>query len=93
LTLMTTTLYRCPVPTDVLCACGKVARQLRKDGIEFETVRVPLRKGARHDVLQLTGQTSVPVLDVDGRAVCDSKRIIEWLGQMQAEASGQAPEA
>ena len=90
---MSTTLYRCPVPTDVLCPCGKVARKLRQAGIKHETVRVPLRKAARHDVLQLTGQTSVPVLDMDGRAVCDSKRIIEWVDQLDAGASDASPEA
>jgi len=83
--MSTTTLYRCPVPTEFLCPCGKVARKLRKEGIEYETVRVSFRKGARHEVLQLTGQTSVPVLDMDGRAVCDSKRIVEWLDETQPE--------
>lgn len=83
---MSTTLYRCPVPTDVLCPCGKVARKLRKAGIEYETVRVPLRKSARHDVLQLTGQTTVPVLEAEGRAVCDSTRIIEWVDLLRSQA-------
>ena len=72
-------LRRCPVPTDYLCACGKVARELRKAGIDAEEVRVPLRKGARDEVLRLTGQTSVPVIESDGLALCDSKRIIEWI--------------
>jgi hypothetical protein len=27
------TLYRCKTPTDLLCACGKVARKLRREGI------------------------------------------------------------
>ena len=91
--MMAATLYRCPVPTNVLCPCGKVARKLNKEGIEFETVRVPLRKAARHDVLQLTGQTSVPVLEAEGRAVCDSKRIVEWVEQLAASFSGVSPEA
>ena len=27
----------------------------------------------------------LPVLDMDGRAVCDSKRIVEWLDETQPE--------
>lgn len=88
--LMSVTLYRCPVPTDVLCPCGKVARKLRKEGIEFETVRVPLRKASRLDVLQLTGQTTVPVLEAEGRAVCDSKRIVEWVEEL-SNSSANSP--
>ena len=72
-------LHRCPVPTDYLCACGKVARGLRKAGIEFEAVRAPLSKGKRDDVLRLTGQRAVPVLEMNGQAVCDSRRILEWI--------------
>ena len=36
-----TVLYRCPTPTNHLCACGKVARKLDAKGIDFDQVRVP----------------------------------------------------
>ena len=36
-------LFRCPTPTDYLCPCGAVSRRPRKLGVEFGTVRVPLR--------------------------------------------------
>ncbi|MDX6673318.1 MAG: hypothetical protein QOH11_736, partial [Solirubrobacteraceae bacterium] len=35
-------LYRCKTPTDRLCPCGKVARELKAAGLEFETERVPV---------------------------------------------------
>src|SRR5256885_791335 len=35
-------LYRCKTPTDRLCPCGKVARELKSAGVEFETERAPL---------------------------------------------------
>ena len=45
---LVTVLYRCPTPTNYLCACGKVARKLNAKGIDFDQVRVPYRKsGAR----------------------------------------------
>jgi glutathione S-transferase len=74
-----TTLYRCPTPTDRLCACGRVARELRRAGIEHETVRVPYRKGGRDEVQSLSGQRVVPLLVIDGEPICDSRRIVEHL--------------
>ena len=74
------TLYRCRTPTDWLCPCGRVAREMRKHGVEHETVRVPMRRADRSEVDALTGQRMVPVLVVDGEAIADSKRIVEHLG-------------
>jgi glutathione S-transferase len=56
-----------------------VARRLRKQGIEFEQVRVPQRRKRRVEIVELTGQDWVPVL-VDGEEVIhDSHRILEYL--------------
>jgi glutathione S-transferase len=72
-------LYRCRTPTNWLCACGRVARELRKRGLEFEQVRVPQRRRHRAEIHELTGQDWVPVI-VDGdEVVYDSHRIVEYL--------------
>jgi glutathione S-transferase len=72
-------LYRCRTPTNWLCRCGTVARRLKKDGVEFEQVRVPQRRAHRVEIQELTGQTWLPVL-VDGEeVVTDSHRILEYL--------------
>jgi glutathione S-transferase len=73
------TLYRCRTPTNVLCPCGRVARELRRQGIEAEEVRVPWRKRDRDEVAALSGQRVVPTLVIDGEAICDSRRIVEHL--------------
>jgi glutathione S-transferase len=73
------TLYRCPTPTDWLCPCGRVARALRGAGVEYEELRVPYRKHGRDEVDALTGQRHVPVVILDGEAICDSRRIVENL--------------
>ena len=73
------TLYRCPTPTDWLCPCGKVARALKRDGITFQEVRMPQRRSRRSEVEALTQQPRVPVLVIDGEAICDSRRIVEHL--------------
>jgi glutathione S-transferase len=73
------TLYRCTTPTDWLCPCGKVARALRDDGIQFGEVRVPQRRSRRPEVEALSGQRRVPVLVMDGEVIADSRRIVEYL--------------
>jgi glutathione S-transferase len=72
-------LYRCRTPTDWLCPCGRVARELRRHGIEVEERRVPRRKSAREDVDALTGQDRVPLLVIGRDAICDSRRIVQHL--------------
>ena len=72
-------LYRCPTRTNFLCPCGAVERRLKKLGIEHETERVPYRRSARPEIVELTKQRRVPVL-VDGdEVVHDSKRILQYL--------------
>jgi glutathione S-transferase len=72
-------LYRCPTPTNFLCPCGAVARDLKKRGIEYETVRVPFGRSKRPEIVELTKQERIPVF-VDGdEIVHDSKRIRQWL--------------
>ena len=73
------TLYRCSTPTNWLCPCGKVARALEREGIAFQHVRMPVRRSRRPEVEALTGQRRVPVLVLDGDAICDSRRIVEHL--------------
>ncbi len=73
------TLYRCRTPTDRLCPCGRVARELRRQGIDADAVRVPWRRRDRDEVEALSGQRVVPLLVLDGEAICDSHRIVEHL--------------
>ena len=74
-----TKLYRCTTPTNWLCPCGRVARALKRDGVGFEEVSVPQRRTRRPEVEAVSGQRRVPVLVIDGEAICDSRRIIEHL--------------
>ncbi|HEX8086524.1 MAG TPA: glutathione S-transferase N-terminal domain-containing protein [Solirubrobacteraceae bacterium] len=73
------TLYRCRTPTDWLCPCGRVARELRKHDVDFDEVRVPRRRRDREEVRALSGQGHVPVAVIGGEAICDSHRIVEHL--------------
>jgi glutathione S-transferase len=73
------TLHRCRTPTNWLCPCGRVARELRRREIEVQERRVPWRRRDRDEVDALTGQRSVPVLVLGREVICDSVRIVEHL--------------
>jgi glutathione S-transferase len=83
---MSATLHRCRTPTDWLCPCGRVARELRRRGIEFEEHRVDWRKRDRDEIDALTGQRHVPVLVLGREVICDSVRIVEHLRWRDAHA-------
>ena len=83
------TLYRCTTPTNWMCPCGKVARALKRDGIAYQQVVVPQRRSRRPEVEALTDQRRVPVLVIDGEAICDSRRIVEHL-ELLRERTGTA---
>jgi glutathione S-transferase len=85
-------LYRCQTPTDRLCGCGKVARRLRRAGIDFEELRVPIRRRDRDEVADLTGQRWVPVLVHEDHVIHDSRRIVEYLDWLD-EQRGREPAA
>ena len=76
---MTAVLHRCRTPTNWLCPCGRVARELRRRGIAVEERREPWRRRNRVEVDALTGQDRVPVLVLGREVICDSKRIVEHL--------------
>ena len=85
------TLYRCSTPTDWLCSCGRVARALRRGGIAYQAEIVPQRRSRRPEVEELTGQRRVPVLVIDGEAICDSRRILEYLEFRRTTPAARRP--
>jgi glutaredoxin len=85
---MTTTLYRCPMRSNWMCPCGRVARELRRAGVAHEVVRVPYRTSGREIVERVSGQRVVPLLVIDGEPICDSHRIAEHVRWRASAASG-----
>ena len=73
------TLYRCGLQTDRVCACGRVARRLRRDGYAVTETRVAVRARDRDVIDALTGKRRVPVLVAGRDVVCDPRRIHEHL--------------
>jgi glutathione S-transferase len=64
-------LHRCPnlwVKIDGH-PCWKVQKALDEQGIEYEVVKGPQRRGKRDDLERLSGQRKYPVIELeDGRA-------------------------
>ena len=51
--------------------CDKAVRWLDNRGINYETVDVIADNDAYREMIELSGQTCAPVLDVDGQILAD----------------------
>ena len=78
---MAVKLHRCPLMFLKMDghACWRVQKALDEQGIEYEVVKAPLRRGARTDVQAISGQAVVPVIEFeDGAAYrAESKEMAE----------------
>ena len=83
---MSATLHRCRAPTNWLCPCGRVARELARRDIEFEQRRHALRRRDREEIAELTGQRHLPVLELGREVIVDSRRIVEHLRWREGRA-------
>jgi glutaredoxin len=67
-------LHRCPNEWVKLSGhpCWKVQKALDEQGIEYEVVKGPLRRGKRDELERLSGQRKYPVIEFeDGSAYRD----------------------
>jgi glutaredoxin 3 len=55
--------------------CQRVRDKLDELGLDYEAIEVPIRHSERKEVIEVSGQPSVPVL-VDGDKVLDDDDII-----------------
>jgi glutathione S-transferase len=62
--------------------CWKVQKALDDQGIAYEVVKGPLRRGKRDDLERLSGQRQYPVIEFeDGRVYrAESKEMAERIG-------------
>jgi glutaredoxin len=68
---MAITLYRCSNMWVKIQGhpCWKVQSALDEQGIEYEVVKGPLRKGKRDQIEQLSGQRAYPVIQFEDGSV------------------------
>ncbi len=51
--------------------CHKAIRWLDEQGVAYEKIDIIADEAAHHEMIQLSGQELVPVLDVDGKILAD----------------------
>jgi glutathione S-transferase len=78
---MAVKLHRCPNVFVKLDAhpCWKVQKALDEQGVEYEIVKGPLRRGKRDDLEKLSGQRQYPVIEKEDGTVyrAESKEMAE----------------
>jgi glutathione S-transferase len=93
---MAVKLHRCPNVWLKLSGhpCWKVQKALDEQGVEYELVKGPLRRGKRDDLERLSSQRIYPVIEFeDGSAYrAESKEMVERIrsGRLRAEPAPPA---
>lgn len=61
--------------------CDAAKEYLSKNDVEFEEVNVQADQNAAREMIAKTGQTAVPVLEIDGKIIVgfDQKKLAEAL--------------
>jgi glutaredoxin len=77
--------------------CWRVQSALDEQGIEYEVVKGPLRKGKRDEVEQLSGQRAYPVIQFEDGSVYreESKDLAATIraGKLDEKRGGATPAA
>jgi glutaredoxin len=77
--------------------CWKVQSALDEQGVEYEIVAGPLRKGKRDEIEQLSGQRAYPVIQFEDGSVYreESKQMAATIraGKLEEKRGGSAPAA
>jgi glutaredoxin len=77
--------------------CWRVQSALDEQGIEYEVVKGPLRKGKRDEVEQLSGQRAYPVIQFEDGSVYreESKDLAATIraGKLDDKRGGATPAA
>jgi glutathione S-transferase len=90
---MTIKLHRCPNLWLKVGAhpCWKVQKALDEQGVEYELVKGPLRRGKRDDLERLSGQRKYPVIEFEDGSVyrAESGEMAERIrsGKLKAPAA------
>jgi glutaredoxin len=72
-------LHRCPL-TFIKTGgrgCWQAQKALDEAGVEYELVKAPLRRSKREEVIRLSGQEMVPVIEFeDGNAIREEGKVL-----------------
>ncbi len=66
--------------------CAMVRNQLERMGIEYEKIDVPWPHHLRSDVMEISGQSTVPVMVDEDIVLSDENDIIDYLKKTYANS-------
>ena len=68
--------------------CDEATEWLDERGIKYKTLDVTSSRAAREEMLELTGQTKAPSIEVDGHLLADfgADELEEWWEKMKFAA-------
>lgn len=96
---MAVKLYRCPNLWVKLAGhpCWRVQKALDEQGVEYEIVKGPLRRGKRDEVARLSGQRHFPVIQFEHGGIYreESKNMAATIrsGKLDEKRSAASPSA
>ena len=77
--------------------CWKVQKALDEEGVDYEVVKGPLRRGKRDELEQLSGQRKYPVIEFEDGSTyrAESADMAERIraGELRSDAGGTPPSA
>jgi len=71
--------------------CQRVIRKLDQLGLPYDVIEVPIPHSKRREVLELSGQTSVPVLVDGAKVIDDDDRIVPYLEETYGRGERSLP--
>ena len=88
-------LHRCPLTFIKTSGhgCWQAQKALDEAGIDYELVKEPLRRPKRQEVIRLTGQEMLPVIEFeDGTAIREEGKVLAEMIRSGKLFEGRAPQ-
>jgi len=82
-------IHTCPIPRDWCPACGKVIKAANQLGLEYERKKYWTTRDRRTEVIELTGQNRVPVIQDGDFVMRESSDIVEYLHEKYGKPSNK----
>ena len=80
-------IHTCPIPRDWCPACGKVVKAANELGLDYERKKWWTLRSGRTEVIELSGQNLVPIIQDDDYVMNESKDIVKYLHEKYGKPS------
>ena len=73
--------HTCIIPFDWCPFCGKTIKSLKKANLDFKRIKHFFPRSKRFEIIELTNQKLVPVLEDQENIIFHSKEIINYINK------------